>query len=287
MSDPPRGSDAISPTAHYTGYVWTRNGLSHPALATATGRLLYEWMRVPVAASRLVGGITLEAFLLARHKLIDHLLESWIDDGRVGSVLEIACGMSPRGWRFARRYGERITYVEADLPAMAERKREALEKIGSRGEHHRVVDIDALADQGPASLAGIAAGLDPSRGLAIVTEGLVHYLGPESLAGLWRRIATTLGAFSAGVYLSDLHLESEVGGVRADAFRLALSGFVRSRVHPHFEDETEATAALVDAGFGWSRLHSPLDYDDRFEVDEHGAGLVRVIEASFPSKQLD
>ena len=27
-------SEAISPTAHYTGYVWARNGLSHPALST-------------------------------------------------------------------------------------------------------------------------------------------------------------------------------------------------------------------------------------------------------------
>jgi hypothetical protein len=29
-----RGREAVSPTAHYTGYVWVRNGLSHPALAT-------------------------------------------------------------------------------------------------------------------------------------------------------------------------------------------------------------------------------------------------------------
>ena len=27
-------SESISPTAHYTGYVWARNGLSHPELET-------------------------------------------------------------------------------------------------------------------------------------------------------------------------------------------------------------------------------------------------------------
>ncbi len=32
-------SDAISPTAHYTGYVWARNGLSHPELETLEGRV--------------------------------------------------------------------------------------------------------------------------------------------------------------------------------------------------------------------------------------------------------
>jgi len=279
MTDPPQGSDAISPTAHYTGYVWSRNGLSHPALTTRTGRLFYESMRAPMAASRALGGVTLEAFLLARHRLMDHLLEGWIADGRVTQVLEIACGMSPRGWRFAGRYGEHLTYVEADLPAMAARKREALDAAGSLGEHHRVEDIDALAETGAASLAAIAAELEPQGGLAIVTEGLVHYLDPDSLAGLWRRVAATLGDFSNGVYLSDFHLESEAGGVRADAFRLALSAFVRGRVHAHFGDASETQNALTTAGFAWSRLHSPLDYADHFEVDKRGAGLVRVIEA--------
>ena len=49
------GSDAISPTAHYTGYVWARNGLSHPALATREGRLLFESLRPLIAASRCSG----------------------------------------------------------------------------------------------------------------------------------------------------------------------------------------------------------------------------------------
>ena len=36
------GSETISPTAHYTGYVWARNGLSHPALTTNEGRVLFQ-----------------------------------------------------------------------------------------------------------------------------------------------------------------------------------------------------------------------------------------------------
>jgi O-methyltransferase involved in polyketide biosynthesis len=279
MSEPPQGSDSISPTADYTGHVWSRNGLSHPALSTLTGRAFYESLRAPMIASRLAGGPTIEAFLLARHRLIDLLLAEWIDDGRVSQVLEIACGMSPRGWRFAGRYGERIEYIEADLPAMAERKRKALGEAGSLGDHHRVEEIDALADSGPASLPAIAARLDPARGLAVITEGLVHYLAPAGLAGLWQRIATALEPFAHGVYISDFHLESDSGGIRGEAFRLALSAFVRSRVHAHFETETEISAALERAGFDWSRIHRPLDFADRIEVDEHGGGLVRVIEA--------
>ena len=32
---------SIGPTAHYTGYVWARHGLSHPELATRQGHALY------------------------------------------------------------------------------------------------------------------------------------------------------------------------------------------------------------------------------------------------------
>ena len=71
-------------------------------------------------------------------------------------VVEVACGLSPRGWRFAQRYGERITYVEADLPGMAARKRAALDRIGCLSDHHRVVAVDALRDDGPDSLATLA-----------------------------------------------------------------------------------------------------------------------------------
>src|SRR3954451_15365522 len=93
-----RGSDAISPTAHYTGHVWSRNGLSHPALATNEGRLFFAAFQPTMLASRVAGGPTLEGMLLARHRIIDALLESAIEDGRVAQVVEIAAGMSPRGW---------------------------------------------------------------------------------------------------------------------------------------------------------------------------------------------
>ena len=121
MSETSRGSDAIGPTAHYTAHVWARNGMSHPALTTSTGRVLFNATRPTMAVSKAMGGVTLEEFLLARHRLIDHLLDAAIEEGRVGQVLEIACGLSPRGWRFAGRFGDQIDYVEADLPAMAAR----------------------------------------------------------------------------------------------------------------------------------------------------------------------
>ena len=56
----------------------------------------------------MLGRGTLEGYLLARHRAIDALLERAIDQHGVTQVMEVACGLSPRGWRFARRYGERL-----------------------------------------------------------------------------------------------------------------------------------------------------------------------------------
>jgi O-methyltransferase involved in polyketide biosynthesis len=199
--------DRIGPTAHYTGYVWARNGLSDPGLATTEGRILFDSLQPAMLASRALGGPTLESYLLARHRAIDALLERAIEQGDVSQVIEVAAGLSARGSRFTQRYGDRLVYVEADLPEMAERKRAALERIGSLGTGHRVRALDALRDDDrPGSLAAVIAELDETEGLAIITEGLLGYLPPDAVAGMWRRFARALGAFPTGRYISDIHL---------------------------------------------------------------------------------
>lgn len=108
----PDGSQAISPTAHYTGYVWARNGLSRPELGTFEGRLLFESLRPTMMPSALLGGGTLETYLIARHRAIDALLERAIeehDEGAAGlprsrrgqepvaTLCDGAKGVPPRG----------------------------------------------------------------------------------------------------------------------------------------------------------------------------------------------
>jgi O-methyltransferase involved in polyketide biosynthesis len=240
--------DAISPTAHYTGHVWFRNGLSHPRLATLEGRLLFESLQPAMRISAALGGPSLEPYLLARHRAIDSLLEQAIEHHGVTQVIEVAAGLSPRGWRFHTRFGDGLTYIEADLPAMAARKRRALETIGSLGDRHRVRDLDALRDDGPVSLASLSDELDRGQGLAIITEGLLGYLPPDAVTGLWRRFAQTLDEFPAGRYISDLHLGSaQTAAIRG--FRLALSAFVRGRVYLHFDSAGQAEGQLRAAGF--------------------------------------
>ncbi|MGH2868481.1 MAG: class I SAM-dependent methyltransferase [Solirubrobacteraceae bacterium] len=275
------GSDTISPTAHYTGYVWSRNGLSHPALVTNEGRLLFSSLEPVMLASRTVGGPTLQHYLLARHLAIDARLKAAIESDQVTQVIEVAAGLSPRGWRFAARYGDRLTYIEADLPAMAARKRRALERMGSLGEHHQVRDVDALRDQGPLSLGALAGELDSGAGLAIITEGLLGYVSPTDLEALWRRFATVLGGFVVGRYLSDLHLGSaQTPEVRV--FRLLLAAFVRGGVYLHFADAAEAERRLREAGFATAAV-TPADRVNRDSADapkNRGAQMAHILEAS-------
>lgn len=281
-----RQPDAISPTAHYTGEVWVRNGLSHPALATWEGRVLFEAVRPAMMASRAIGGPTLEGLLLARHHVIDDLLVEEIEAGRISQVIEPACGMSPRGWRFARRYGRDLVYVEADLPAMAERKRRALSRLASPSEHHRVVEVDVLRDDGPASIETVAAQLDPSRGLAIVSEGLLTYYDQDSVLAICGRFARTLSGFSEGRYLADLRLQRGDGSRVERAFDVVLSTFVRGRVYRHFTDQADAAAAMRAAGFDRARLHRCDEHPDpRLGRRDPGAGLVHVIEAAVSRSQ--
>jgi O-methyltransferase involved in polyketide biosynthesis len=276
-----QSSEKVSPTAHYTGYVWARNGLSHPELSTRQGRVMYESLRPVMAISRALGGATLEPYLLARHPAIDVLLARAIEAGEVTQVLEVACGLSPRGWRFSRRYGDKLTYVEADLPEMAARKRQALQRMGALGEHHRVRSLDVLKHGGPDSLEAVAAELNPDEGLAILTEGLLNYLPRAAVDDIWHRFVRVLASFKHGSYLSDLDL----GGVQSPAVRafdLLLAAVVRGPVYLHFKTAAQAAAALRAAGFGAAEVHPATTVT----AQARGAGseLAQILEASVSAR---
>jgi O-methyltransferase involved in polyketide biosynthesis len=257
MSEHRGGSTRISPTAHFTGHVWYRNGLGDPALRTRAGQLLVAAFSPIDRAARLAGGPALEDVLLGRHRAIDERLELAIERGEAPQVLEVAAGLSPRGLRFTRRHGQRLFYIEGDLPAMARRKRQALARTDEpAGSHHLVVDIDALAEDAPNSLDSVATRFfDPSRGLVVITEGLLNYFDRATVEALWARIARVLARFPHGLYLSDLHLGEDLDRVRgARAFVALLSVFARGRVHFHYADSGQAGRALLAAGFAEARF---------------------------------
>ncbi len=238
-----RGSHTISPTAHYTGYVWAHHGLGDPSLATAEGRIMHALGRAALTPIERLGGPTLEHFLLARHRIIDHRLDEQVAAGEVRQVVELAAGMSPRGLELVRRHPD-LTVVEVDLPAMAARKRQALDRVGTDPTRHRVVTADVFS----AGLSTVFDRLDPAAGVAVVTEGLLNYFPTDRVVALWTRLAEELRPFPHGLYLSDLHVTASTG--------------------------------LPDRVFADADLLAPVDYAGVLPgMTAAGAGRVRVVEA--------
>ncbi len=255
-----RTDAAISPTALYTGTVWRRNGLSHPAFATFAGTALWTGLVGPRRAASLLGAPDLDALLLARHHSIDTLLERAIDAGEVSQVVEIAAGLSPRGWRFTSRYGSDLTYIETDLPDMTRRKEDLLTRAALMGPGHRVRVLDAFAPTGPNSLDALADELDPDQGTAVITEGLINYFPMSNVVTLWNSVGSTLHRFPRGLYLTDLHLDQAPGAVTATA-KFLIQAFVRGNVYLHFDSEQDAIAALREAGFNDAELLLPSSFE--------------------------
>lgn len=278
-----RDSSGISFTAFYTGEVWRRHGLSVDFLAQPQGRLLYTAGRPMEKLAEAVLGGGNETMLLQRHLIMDHVLERAVTREGYTQVVEIACGLSPRGTLMARRFADHdLNYIEADLPAMAARKRALLEEAGELGERHRVVDIDILARDVAHSLEAVfATQLDPSRKTLVITEGLVNYFDYATITGFWMRVAEVLKQFPAGIYLTDLypnfqwHRNAKV----ARAFKAALSLATRASVTLHFGNEEAIRAGFHAAGFSGTHVHLPESYYGVLPIPvQRTPSFVRVVE---------
>ena len=179
-------SSSISFTAHYTAQTWQEHGLSLPELKTGAGEAMYRLMAPAEVAGRVLLGTNLRAMLVERHTTMDRLLGEILDAAPDTQVLEIACGLSARGYRFSKSHPG-LRYVEADLPAMAATKSALLAKVQGLSPEHRVVPIDILATDGDLSLeAVLAQGFDQRRPIAVITEGLMNYFSLEVATGFCR-----------------------------------------------------------------------------------------------------
>ncbi|MEY1661298.1 class I SAM-dependent methyltransferase [Isoalcanivorax beigongshangi] len=274
-------TSSISFTALYTGHVWEKNGLSAPAFHTRTGALLYHALApFEAVGGRLVGG-NIRTFLLQRHHLIDHLLEQAISDG-VTQVIEIACGLSPRGYRFRQRYPQ-LHYIEADLPDMADRKQALLARLGALGPRHQALPLNIFHEQGADSLEQVLADhFDRSRPLLVITEGLVNYFPLTAMDPFWRRLARAMQGFPFARYLTDNYplLDDHPFHRTMQTLRGLLGAVSRSSVSFHFGSDAEAGHHVQAQGFDHVTVHNPEHFYQTLPIPVvRGTPFVRVIEA--------
>jgi len=282
MSERARVSSAhISPSAHYTGYVWYRHQLADAAFATGFGRFVHGLLSPITWGARVGFGLDLEQFLLQRHLQIDAQLTAAIERDGVCQVVEIACGLSPRGRRFTARYPQ-LRYIEADLPVMASRKRLLLNSEGWLGSQHQVRAVDILAEDGSKSLAELFAELDHSKPVVVITEGLVNYFELALIESFWTRLAEQLRQFPQATYLTELYPDlREHPRYRQLRWCVGLIGRLTRGNYPlHYRNDQAIVQGFETCGFSQVTVFDPSRTSQALGLaPSRSAGLVRVIEA--------
>lgn len=254
----------ISFTAHYTGYIWYQMGISHEALATAKGKsLAYLVHPIESWAEKYVGG-SMRTTLKQRHTMLDHHLEQLIQESPDLQVLEIACGLSPRGWWFRQHYPS-ITYRELDLPDMAQTKQNALQQIEKNPPE--VLSVDLFTE----AFAQAFEVFDPNRPLVVISEGLINYFDKDLLKQLIQSIAHHGSSFKNFHYLTDLYPEpvkNKLASIIWNSSKL-LKLMSRSSFSFHFKSPQEVKVFFKDTEFQQVNVEQPQIFFGQISSDAH------------------
>lgn len=268
----------ISFTAHYTGYIWYQMGISHPVFATAKGKTLAALVHpIESWAEKYVGG-SMRTTLKQRHTMLDQHLEDLIQKHPDLQVLEIACGLSPRGWWF-RQHHPSIRYRELDLPDMAATKQAALQQIETDAED--VLSVDLFTE----AFASAFTVFDPHRPLVVISEGLINYFEKPLLQQLIQAIANYGRDFKQLHYLTDLYPEptqNKLATIIWNSSRL-LKWMSRSAFSFHFKTPKEVEHFFHEAGFHQVIVQQPKQFFENVRLEnseQHLGDLVWMIKAS-------
>lgn len=264
----------ISFTAHYTGYIWYQMGISHPAFATSKGKFLTSLMN-PFEnwAEKVVGG-SMRTTLKARHKMIDDALIQLIQSHPNIQIVEIAAGLSPRGWGFRQKYPQ-LRYIEVDLPDMAAVKKQAL--IQAEQPEAEVLAVDLFSPQ----LEQLFATLDSTQPVVMISEGLINYFTKDSLHSLWQSFTHYGKQFPTFYYLTDLYPEPTQHKLAKLIWQSSklLKFMSRSAFGFHFTTPHEVINFMKASGFNEVIVQQPSQTAETTSSDQHLGDLVWFIQA--------
>lgn len=268
----------ISFTAHYTGYIWYQMGISHPNFATQKGQLLARLLHpLECFAEKFVGG-SMRTTLKQRHELLDQELERLLQQHPQLQVLEIASGLSPRGWWFRENYPD-IHYVELDLPDMANVKRDALANLQPDAQ---VIGADLFSPE----LDRIFHQFDTNEPLVIISEGLINYFALNHLKELLSNLVRHTQQFPQFYYLTDIYPEPTQHRLASFIWQSSklLKVMSRSAFTFHFKTPQALNDYFQQCGFNDIQLLQPKNELEDLEdlpitEQQHRGDLVWVVKA--------
>ena len=270
----------ISISAHYTGYVWYKNGLSDPRYVTPLGRLSNVLFSPVNGLLKVMAGAHIDTFLLQRHLMLDHLLCQLIENEGVEQVVELASGLSPRGFRLTEKHPQ-ISYLETDLPDMAARKAQLLNKL-NRPTRHGVRSCNILEADGPDSIASVLNELDPTKKVIVITEGLVNYFPLPVIREVWSRLAKNLKRFPDAYYLTDLYPNlTEHPSYRYVKMAQKMVGVLTRGEWPlHYNNDQEIKDGFIEDDFYIAEVYNPSQFLGDLKLPPNKKeSLVRIVKA--------
>ena len=269
----------ISISAHYTGYIWYKNGLSHQQFVTPMGRAAYWALKPMNVFMQAMVGASIDTFLMQRHLVLDHLVEQAIEEG-YEQIVELAAGLSSRGY-FIKQAHPSIHYVEGDLPGKSARKAELLDQLG-RQSGHITQSCNILDESGSHSIETLLASLDKSKKTLIITEGLVNYFDLGTIRTVWSRMAVALKGFPQARYITEVYpkLEQHPSYKYVKVAQKVVGFFTQGEYPLHYSSNEEMQQGFLEDGFTSVSVTAPEDYYDNLDMPTSSRqSLVRLVVA--------
>jgi O-methyltransferase involved in polyketide biosynthesis len=267
----------ISISAHYTGYIWYKNGLSHQQFVTPMGRAAYWALKPMNVFMQAMIGASIDTFLIQRHLVLDHLVEQAIAEG-YEQIVELAAGLSSRG-HLIKQAHPGIHYVEGDLPGMSARKAGLLDQLG-RQAGHITQPCNILDESGSHSIEALLAGLDRSKKTLIITEGLVNYFDLGTIRKVWSRMAIAMKGFPQARYITEVYpkLEQHPSYKYVKVAQKVVGFFTQGEYPLHYDSNQEMQQGFLEDGFARVSVTAPEDYYDKLDMPTSSRqSLVRLV----------
>ncbi|NWG15844.1 MAG: class I SAM-dependent methyltransferase [Chloroflexi bacterium] len=196
-------------------------------------------------------------YLVARLYGLTELARRALPDHRENiTIVELACGLSPRGLYMAREFPN-VQIIEIDLPDVVRDKQQRLQQARSLTLPPNIRWM--AADLGVQSLDEI---LEKQQVDIVVAEGLTPYFSNAEVIRMLQRIKNSLKP--GGSLVCDLPWDEGPGGEGQQVAGLfsRQAGLYKCKL----KNEAEARQLLADAGYEFIELHRPAQMAETLKL---------------------